>query len=99
MYLDISNLITLWRMSPLCAHLVQGRPGEWARLKKAQVQKMFAGRAQWLICAYHKTVRTWGEAGKFIPPSLARGMEVYLLIGEFAGYGGGAWCDTYPKSK
>ena len=43
-------------------------------------------QADWLICAIHKTYKTFGEAGKFIPEALGKAMETYLKISEVAQY-------------
>lgn len=55
-----------------------GRPGEWALLIAAQVKKMIDAGADFLICRYHKTVKTYGEAGKYVPNAVAKAMRVYL---------------------
>ena len=30
-----------------------------------------------MICLYHKTFSTYGEAGKYVPPALLRAFELY----------------------
>ena len=56
-----------------------GRPGEWARLTMGEMRKFIADPNAWYIrCSKHKTSKTYGETGKFIPPGTRRAMELYL---------------------
>jgi hypothetical protein len=42
-----------------------------------QVEELFRVDGYVLICLYHKTFTTYGEAGKYIPPTLLRVMKIY----------------------
>lgn len=56
----------------------QGRPGEWTDLTVAQVEELIRVKGYCLICLYHKTFTTYGEAGKYVPPALLKVFELYL---------------------
>ena len=56
------------------------------------------GQADWLICAIHKTFRTFGEAGKFISEAIGQAMNTYLKIAEVSGYSGHRQCGVVPNS-
>jgi len=60
--------------------VVWGRRGEWALLTAAQVWKLIEAEADFLLCKWHKTRATYGEAGKYVPPCLRRAFQVYLKI-------------------
>ena len=59
---------------------LQGRPGEWAALTLPQIVILIEKQAKFLICKYHKTAWKYGEAGKYVPPSLRKAFETYVAL-------------------
>ena len=67
---------------------LQGRPGEWIGLTDAQVKELIEVTGFCLTCLFHKTMTTYGEAGKYVPKSVLRSMQVYYEMPGL-GYGFG----------
>ena len=57
-----------------------GRPGEWEKLKRAQVEEFLASGESYLTLVEHKTDRTHGKLGRHVPPGNIAAMKKVLDI-------------------
>ena len=57
-----------------------GRPGEWSTMTRRKVEDFVASGSELLVIDKHKTVRTAGALGRWIPPGTAAAMRHVLRI-------------------
>jgi hypothetical protein len=62
------------------ANSYAGRPGEWATMTRKEIEEFLAGAGEVLVMERHKTVKTHGPLGRWVPPGNVAAMKKVMAI-------------------